>query len=91
MQTKCKRLYKTANSSHIDCESTSGDNVAIDENFSVDSRMKRNNTKATTTSTSQQYQCSECGKCFEWQHRLKRHLLIHSNENRFECFLCQER
>merc|ERR1719481_194115 len=44
------------------------------------------------SSSKQSFKCQKCGKCYNWNYNLNRHMRFECGiENRFECSLCQKR
>jgi len=53
---------------------------------------KKINRKAENPNNKQSFKCQKCGKCYNWNYNLNRHMRFECGiENRFECSLCQKR
>jgi len=48
--------------------------------------------RESTPTNKQSFKCQKCGKCYNWNYNLNRHMRFECGiENRFECSMCQKR
>ena len=56
------------------------------------SNGKKRNEPAGKSGERQSFKCQKCGKCYNWNYNLNRHMRFECGiENRFECSLCHKR
>lgn len=49
-------------------------------------------TREPTPANKQSFKCQKCGKCYNWNYNLNRHMRFECGiQNRFECSMCQKR
>ncbi|PIO40370.1 hypothetical protein AB205_0101300, partial [Aquarana catesbeiana] len=86
---------KRSSSSDLGTSSSHKNNTTIqcsrvNEGLGSESSLAEDQRANTGENKHGPYQCSECGKCFNWKGHLLRHLRSHTDERPYSCLQCDK-